>query len=67
MGDIRHCVADISLAKELLGYKPRVRLQYGIRELIDWVTQQSAIDRVKQAAGELEKHKLVYSAAVPAA
>ncbi len=62
VGDIRHCVADISKAKRLLGYKPQVRLAEGMRELSAWVTQQTAEDRAAQAAEELEKNKLVVSA-----
>src|SRR5437763_16975749 len=29
-GDIRHCVADISKARSLLGYEPKVSLERGI-------------------------------------
>src|SRR5262249_1578461 len=36
-GDIRHCVADISQARALLGYKPKVALEEGLPELLDWV------------------------------
>ncbi len=39
-GDIRHCFADISRARSLLGYAPRVTFQDGVRELIEWVSQQ---------------------------
>jgi dTDP-L-rhamnose 4-epimerase len=67
VGDIRHCVADINKAKDLLGYRPQVRLAEGVRELIEWVTRQTADDRAAQAAEELEKHRLVVSASVPAA
>lgn len=67
VGDIRHCVADINRAEALLGYKPKVQLADGIHELITWVTQQTADDRATQAAEELETHKLVHSAAGPAA
>jgi dTDP-L-rhamnose 4-epimerase len=67
VGDIRHCVADITRAKELLGYSPKVRLADGVNELIAWVKQQTADDRATQAAAELEQHQLVVSAATPAA
>lgn len=58
-GDIRHCVADITRARTLLGYEPRVTLEQGIPELLDWVRAQSAQDRVQQATAELEAHRLV--------
>lgn len=52
-GDIRHCFADISAAARLLGYKPRVRFAEGIRELVEWLRQQTAEDRVAEATQEL--------------
>jgi dTDP-L-rhamnose 4-epimerase len=58
-GDIRHCVADISRAQDLLGYEPQVRLEQGIPALLDWVGAQSARDRVERATDELESHQLV--------
>src|SRR4051794_34009975 len=52
-GDIRHCFADVSLAHELLGYEPRVRLEQGMAELAEWLEGQVAEDRVDDAAAEL--------------
>lgn len=59
-GDIRHCVADISRARNLLGYEPLVRLEQGIPELLEWVRQQQAEDRVSKATSELETRQLVH-------
>ena len=56
-GDIRHCVADISRARTLLGYEPKVKLADGIPELLEWVRQQQAEDTSQVA--ELEQHRLV--------
>lgn len=58
-GDIRHCFADISRARDLLGYQPKVTLAQGIAELLDWVRQQQASDRIVHATAELEAHQLV--------
>jgi dTDP-L-rhamnose 4-epimerase len=58
-GDIRHCVADISRARDLLGYEPHVKLEQGIPELLSWVKQQTANDQVVKATAELETHQLV--------
>ncbi|MBA3323696.1 MAG: NAD-dependent epimerase/dehydratase family protein [Pyrinomonadaceae bacterium] len=58
-GDIRHCVADISRARALLGYEPQVTLEEGIPELLEWVRRQDANDRVRQATAELESRQLV--------
>jgi UDP-glucose 4-epimerase len=37
-GDIRESVADISLARDLMGYRPGVRLVDGLRETMEWFT-----------------------------
>jgi dTDP-L-rhamnose 4-epimerase len=52
-GDIRHCFADIGLARELLGYAPAVTLEEGIADLASWLEGQVAHDRVDAAAAEL--------------
>jgi dTDP-L-rhamnose 4-epimerase len=53
VGDIRHCVADITLARERLGYTPQVTLDDGLVELAEWLGGQEADDRVGQAREEL--------------
>lgn len=58
-GDIRHCVADISKAKSLLGYEPQISLERGIPELLSWVRAQAARDKVESATAELESRQLV--------
>ncbi len=58
-GDIRHCIADISKARELLGYEPKVELEKGLEELLGWVSNQSADDKVSAATAELAAHSLV--------
>lgn len=58
-GDIRHCVADISRARKLLGYEPRVTLERGIPELLEWVREQHPTDQVARATAELETRQLV--------
>ena len=53
VGDIRHCFADISLARRMLGYAPRVTLEDGLIELAEWLGGQTADDRVGTASREL--------------
>jgi len=36
VGDVRHSLADISRARELLGYQPLVGLREGLQRTIDW-------------------------------
>lgn len=38
-GDIRNSLADIRLAEELLGYKPKVDFKEGLRRTVDWYRQ----------------------------
>ena len=58
VGDIRHCFADISLARELLGYEPQVALEDGMAELAEWLAGQTAVDRVDAAQDELARRGL---------
>jgi dTDP-L-rhamnose 4-epimerase len=54
LGDVRHCFADVSAARERLGYRPEVDFDAGLRELAEWLRGQTAQDRVAQARAELE-------------
>jgi dTDP-L-rhamnose 4-epimerase len=53
VGDIRHCFADITLARSVLGYEPEVDFETGLEELASWLEGQVATDRVEQASAEL--------------
>jgi dTDP-L-rhamnose 4-epimerase len=53
VGDIRNCFADISRARDLLGYEPAVDFDDGLAELAEWLASQEADDRVEQASREL--------------
>ena len=58
-GDIRHCFADISLARDVLGFQPRRSFADSLGELAEWVREQQAEDRVHDARRELEQRGLV--------
>jgi dTDP-L-rhamnose 4-epimerase len=58
-GDVRHCFADITKARDLLGYCPTQRLETALPALADWIRQSSAQDRGEHAKRELEAHGLV--------
>jgi dTDP-L-rhamnose 4-epimerase len=58
-GDIRHCVADIGRSLKLLGFEPQVTLEAGMPELLAWIKDQPAVDRVSQATAELEARSLI--------
>ena len=59
VGDIRHCVADISRAHAEVGFTPRRWLEDSLGELTEWVKSQRAVDRVEEARRELEQRGLV--------
>ena len=54
-GDIRHCFADISAARETLGYEPLVTFENGMRELSAWLADQEAEDLVDEATEALRR------------
>jgi dTDP-L-rhamnose 4-epimerase len=58
IGDIRHCFADVSLARRLLGYEPQVELGVGMAEIAGWLEGQVADDQVEKASAELASRGL---------
>ncbi|HEY4087999.1 MAG TPA: NAD-dependent epimerase/dehydratase family protein [Bryobacteraceae bacterium] len=58
-GDIRHCFADISLAKQLLGWEPVVTLEHGLEDLAQWLESQTSVDRGVEARAELAARGLL--------
>ena len=59
-GDIRSCYADVTRARERLGFRPKVTIEEGVRGLAAWVRAQSAEDRSADALQELKAHNLVH-------
>jgi UDP-glucose 4-epimerase len=43
-GDIRDSLADIQLARDLIGYKPIVDFREGLRRTVDWYRASDAND-----------------------
>jgi dTDP-L-rhamnose 4-epimerase len=59
--DIRHNTADISRARQALGFAPKVSLEQGFTELIDWAktTPDVAVDFFDKALQELQEKGLL--------
>ena len=57
-GDIRHCFADVSLARETLGFEAEVTLEEGMSALAGWLESRVATDRFDAAAAELAERGL---------
>ncbi len=58
-GDIRHCFADISRARQVLGWEPKVTLDRGLEDLAQWLEGQTAVDRGLEARAELAARGLL--------
>jgi dTDP-L-rhamnose 4-epimerase len=58
IGDIRHCFADISKARQLLHYEPSVRFEDGLAELASWLASANAQDNFIHATAELDRRGL---------
>jgi dTDP-L-rhamnose 4-epimerase len=58
-GDIRHCFADISRARDVLGFEPCVSLEDGLVDLASWLEGQIASDRVAESRKELAARGLM--------
>lgn len=57
-GDVRHSLADISLARELLGYEPLVDVSEGLAKVVEWRAEEAekALAPVEPGrVGELER------------
>jgi dTDP-L-rhamnose 4-epimerase len=52
-------VADVSRARQLLGFRPRIAWEDGVDELVRWCRDTRAVDGFARAAAELAAHGLV--------
>jgi len=57
-GDVRHCYADLTKARNLLGYEPCVTHDEGFKELAEWLVEQDAEDRAETMIRELTAYGL---------
>ena len=57
-GDVRHCYADLTKARRLLGYEPQVTHEEGFRELAEWLREQEAEDKAETMLKELTAYGL---------
>ncbi len=57
LNDVRHCFADTTKAQSILGWKPAISFDEGMRELVEWSANQQAEDRFEEAEA-IRKRKL---------
>jgi dTDP-L-rhamnose 4-epimerase len=53
--DIRHCYPDIRQAQKLLKWKPKITLEQGLQELVEWSINEKATDTFALASQELQQ------------
>ncbi len=58
-GDIRHCYADTTKVREVLGFTPRVSFEEGVGDLCQWARGEEPMDKTDQALAELASRGLV--------
>lgn len=58
INDIRQCFADTSKVQSKLGWRSKVSLEEGLKELIEWSSKEKALDKFSQAQKELQKKGL---------
>jgi len=66
-GDIRHCSADASRIRRMLGFMPAVDWEESLVELLEWSRSAPATDGFAKADDELRKFGLVSDTRGPAA
>jgi dTDP-L-rhamnose 4-epimerase len=59
VGDIRHCFADIRRARQVLGFEAKIPFDEGLRELVEWLSGEPAVDLTSVALKELASRGLV--------
>ena len=60
LGDIRHNFADITIAKEILGFNPQWSFDAGISEFVKWVNEQDIHEDKYESSIEEMKRKGLY-------
>lgn len=60
LGDIRHNYADITLARNILGFEPKWSFSQGIEQFTSWVNQQEIQEDKYEASIEEMKRKGLY-------
>jgi dTDP-L-rhamnose 4-epimerase len=59
VGDIRHCYADLTLSRRILGYEPTGRFDDGIGEFLSWAENERPLDLLEAVRDELRARGLL--------
>ena len=56
IGDIAHNKADITRAKEILGFRPKISLEEGLKQFCNWVvSQETDNSKYERSLSEMEQ------------
>jgi dTDP-L-rhamnose 4-epimerase len=58
VGDIHACVADLARTGRILKYNPKVSLEEGMQEFVDWALKQQPVDLYERMVDELKGYGL---------
>ncbi|MEK7166496.1 MAG: NAD-dependent epimerase/dehydratase family protein [Patescibacteria group bacterium] len=56
--DVRHCFADVTKLKRLVGWMPSISFKQGMNDVFEWSKNETATDKVDDAMKELETRGL---------
>ncbi|MCA0454380.1 MAG: GDP-mannose 4,6-dehydratase [Chloroflexi bacterium] len=59
VGDIRHCYSDSSLIARDLGFKAQLSFDEGMKDLVAWLGDQKAVDRVDESLNLLRASGMI--------
>jgi dTDP-L-rhamnose 4-epimerase len=57
-GDVRGLIADVTKAKRLLQWEPKISSEQGIQRFVTWAVSLEFEDRYEQSLEELEQHNV---------
>jgi dTDP-L-rhamnose 4-epimerase len=60
VGDVRHCFAEVTRARDVLRYEPKMPMDRGFAELATWLESEQASDLVAEARTELATRGLTF-------
>jgi dTDP-L-rhamnose 4-epimerase len=58
VGDIYGCFADLANSRQALGYTPKVSLDDGMSEFVEWAGTEESVDLYDKTVAELDRHGL---------
>jgi dTDP-L-rhamnose 4-epimerase len=57
--DVRHCFADMTKIKKVLGWQPSIKFENGIKDVIEWSKNEKALNMTPMATEKLREKGLI--------